>query len=135
MNSELFGQNVVVFGPSRGYKPVFFFFFLSIAKRYDSISCTVIGEVVASDLQSMPQVDLQRLASRPIDRDADASANFERPVRSHFSLDSKAPFTRRRCENDRYEIAPIRKEIFPDRPPVYTKTIHIHKLLKTIRRR
>ena len=48
---------------------------------------------------------------------------------------NKAPFTRRRCENDRYEIVPIRKEIFPDRPPVYTKTIRIRKLLKTIRRR
>ena len=47
----------------------------------------------------------------------------------------QAPFTRRRCENDRYEIVPIRKEIFPDRPPVYTKTIRIRKLLKTIRRR
>ena len=48
---------------------------------------------------------------------------------------SQAPFTRRRCENDRYEIVPIRKEIFPDRPPVYTKTIRIRKLLKKIRRR
>ena len=52
---------------------------------------------------------------------------------------AKAPFTRRRCENDRYEIVPfrkeIRKQIFPDRPPVYTKTIRIRKPLKTIRRR
>ena len=47
----------------------------------------------------------------------------------------EAPFTRRRCENDRYEIVPVRKEIFPDRPPVYTKTIRIRKLLKTIRGR
>ena len=52
-----------------------------------------------------------------------------------FSVGLRAPFTRRRCENDRYEIVPIRKEIFPDRPPVYTKTIRIRKLLKTIRRR
>ena len=48
---------------------------------------------------------------------------------------AKAPFTRRRCENDRYKIVPIRKEIFPDRRPVYTKTIRIRKLLKTIRTR
>ena len=62
-----------------------------------------------------------------------------KPFRSVQIVLSLAPFTRRRCENNRYEIAPIRnsppKEIFPDRPPVglrynYTKTIR--KLLKTI---
>ena len=57
-------------------------------------------------------------------------------VRDEYEVEViEAPFTRRRCENDRYEIVPYRKEIFPDRPPVYTKTIRIRKLLKTIRRR
>ena len=71
---------------------------------------TMMGKKVA--LLHAPWVELRRLLS-----------------------ESQAPFTRRRCENDRYEIVPIRIEIFPDRPPVYTKTICSRKLLKTIRRR
>ena len=35
-------------------------------------------------------------------------------LNSDFTV-TEAPFTRRRCENDRYEIVSIRKEIFPDR--------------------
>ena len=45
-------------------------------------------------------------------------------------LFSEAPLTRRRCENDRYETVPIQKEILPDRPPVYTKTIRFRKLFR-----
>ena len=85
MSSELFWKNVLVFGPSRSFNArIFFNRSLSSSAAFDTHGHWQSRCEWPSFFQPTAQVDLKP----PVDRDGNASANFEWPSRSHFSLDS-----------------------------------------------